>query len=197
MDSRASHRGFPFLRWLQVRAPAHGALGGDRGLALRPARLADLHLRLQVTESARTRTYILGSEVQKTCQFWLSTFWLLTIPSPTIQRQKVSSAPTLSVLCEVRDHAGVLGAQQVLGARRHAGAHKFMKFRTRDISFFFHFSTVHFFNFHSTFEKLRVLIHFKISAFSRFYRRQLRDHAGILGAQQVLGVRRHAGGSRA
>ena len=34
-----------------------------------------------VTESARAHIYILSKQVQKTCQFWLLTFWLLTVPS--------------------------------------------------------------------------------------------------------------------
>ena len=34
-----------------------------------------------VTESARAHSHIFSQEVQKTGQFWLLTFWLLTVPS--------------------------------------------------------------------------------------------------------------------
>ena len=42
-----------------------------------PAPLRALQ-RVQVTESARSCSYILSKQVQETCQFWLLTFWLLT-----------------------------------------------------------------------------------------------------------------------
>ena len=35
-------------------------------------------LEQQVTESARAHSHILSKQVQRTCQFWLLTFWLLT-----------------------------------------------------------------------------------------------------------------------
>ena len=40
-------------------------------------------VRDQVTESAHACSYILSKQVRETCQFWLSTFWLLTVPSPS------------------------------------------------------------------------------------------------------------------
>ena len=39
---------------------------------------------LVVTESARACSYLLSKQVQETCQFWLLTLWLLTVPSPSI-----------------------------------------------------------------------------------------------------------------
>ena len=51
-------------RWLPVASPAARMLWP----AAHP-----------VTESARGCRNILSSEMQKTCQFWLSTFWLLTV----------------------------------------------------------------------------------------------------------------------
>ena len=35
---------------------------------------------IQVTQSARACSYIFSKEVLKTYQFWLLTFWLLTVP---------------------------------------------------------------------------------------------------------------------
>ena len=43
-----------------------------------------IFLFLTVTESARARSYISSKQVQKIFQFWLLTFWLLTVPSPSI-----------------------------------------------------------------------------------------------------------------
>ena len=36
---------------------------------------------LEVTESARACSYVLRKQLQKTYQFWLLTFWVLTVPS--------------------------------------------------------------------------------------------------------------------
>ena len=49
-----------------------------------------------VTESARAHSYISSSQVQKTCEFWLSTFvslkfWLLTVPSALRLKDGVKS----------------------------------------------------------------------------------------------------------
>ena len=40
--------------------------------------------RKQVAESARAHSYFFSKQVQKTCQFWLLTFWLLTVPFRSI-----------------------------------------------------------------------------------------------------------------
>ena len=53
-------------------------------------------MRAKVTESARAHSYISSSQVQKTCEFWLSTFvsvkfWLLTVPSALRLKDGVKS----------------------------------------------------------------------------------------------------------
>ena len=45
-----------------------------------------------VTESARAHSCIFSKQVQETWLFLQITFWLLTVPSPSIQYQNVSSA---------------------------------------------------------------------------------------------------------
>ena len=89
----------PYRRWLTASLPAVRAcrskeLGRARSdcwdLVLDGDLSEDAAL---VTESASAHSYIFSKQLQKTCQFWLLTFWLLTVPSPSTQCQNVSSAP--------------------------------------------------------------------------------------------------------
>ena len=52
-----------------------------RRLQSTPATSVEFDVDVPVAESARACSYIFSEEVQKTCQFWLLTFWLLTVPS--------------------------------------------------------------------------------------------------------------------
>ena len=53
----------------------------------------------QVAESARAHCYFLSEQVPKTCKFWLFTFGLLTVPSPSIYYVVVSKSVFCTLCC--------------------------------------------------------------------------------------------------
>ena len=63
---------------------AFASSSAGAGAALRARGDDPRGARVHVAESGRACSYTLSKQVQETCQFWLLTFWLLTVPSPSI-----------------------------------------------------------------------------------------------------------------